>query len=70
MAINHAISPLTFYPEGGFSTSTFPPVVEILLFLLYIQYIDYWLKSPGEIIILWVRYTTLWNLNTNDFFFL
>lgn len=69
MAINHAISSLTFYPKGNFSTSTFPPIVGILLFLLYIQYnLDCWLKSPGEIIILWGKYTILWNLNTDDLF--
>ena len=68
-AINHAISSLTFYPEGDFSTSTFPLIVGILLFLLYIRYnLDYWLKSFGEIVILWGRYTKLWNLNTDDDF--
>ena len=68
-AINHAISSLTFYPEGDFSTSTFPLIVGILLFLLYIRYnFDYWLKSFGEIVILWGRYTKLWNLNTDDVF--
>lgn len=52
-AINHAISSLTFYPEGDFSTSTFPLIVGILLFLLYVRYnFDYWLKSFGEIVIL------------------
>ena len=68
-AINHAISSLTFYPEGDFSTSTFPLIVGILLFLLYVRYnFDYWLKSFGEIVILWGRYTKLWNLNTDDVF--
>lgn len=68
-AINHAVSSLTFYPEGDFSTSTFPLIVGILLFLLYIRYnFDYWLKSFGEIVMLWDRYPKLWNLNSDDVF--
>lgn len=67
MVINHVVSPLTFYPEDNFSTSTFSPIV-ILLFLLYVRYIlDCWLKSLSEIIILWGRYATLWNSDADDF---
>lgn len=68
-AINHAVSSLTFYPEGDFSTSTFPLIVGILFFLLYTRYnFDYWLISFGEIVILWGRYPKLWNLNSDDVF--